>query len=145
MVCLLEKVKSEVLPPNTRRSGVLCKVYGGRTAKGGHVDVGLEFEQWLRYSVPGHLKLSGSKCVAMEKVFQQFANEVRVLVDKFPNEFGQFFNELKTRVESVEKWRAPKGYIVVPAFAFNDDDTINKGASYSNGRTRWRLYKKDGK
>lgn len=95
-------------------------------------DLGFELEEWFRFLLPWQLRLSGSKCVAVEKVFSRFADYVRPLAHKSPREFKIFLDELRTRSERVSKWKAPHG-----------TRCVMQGAEkkYPNGHPRYTLMK----
>ena len=73
------------------------------------VDYGLKFEEWICHVVPKQLNLSATKGVAMKMKFGQFADTVRPLVEKTPEEFERFFKALQENFSAVEGWRASKG------------------------------------
>ena len=77
-------------------------------------DPGGDFEHWLRYMLPWQLNLSPCKQVAVDETFYQFASFARMLAAVAPEEFEIFFNELKSRMDKIAKWRAPKSTMIVP-------------------------------
>lgn len=93
-------------------------------------DLGFELEMWLRCSLPWQLRLSGSKCVALEKVFGHFADYARPLARKAPAEFKNLLNELKTRSDRVSKWKAPRGHRCIMQ---------EEEKKYPNGHPRYTL------
>jgi len=95
------------------------------------VDQGSDFETWFCYEVPWKLRLSPSKEVAMHIKFGKFADFVRPLVKKAPNEFEEFFKELQKRIEEVSNFRAPKGTKIAPILNEN---------KYPNGEFRNELF-----
>jgi hypothetical protein len=99
-------------------------------------DLGLDFENFLRFELPWLLNLSGSKCVATEIMFSNFADYARMVANKSPMEFKEFFKELENSFQEIYKWRAPKGYVTAQKMTKDD---INE---YPNGKPKYRLYKK---
>lgn len=97
------------------------------------VDLGLEFENWICFTLPWQLNLSPSKEVGVKMKFGGFANLIRPLVNKAPEEFELFFSGLTKRLEEISKWRVSKGYAASPE--------IYKGEwlTYPNGRLRHQL------
>lgn len=99
-------------------------------------DLGLDFENFLRFELPWLLNLSGSKCVATQRMFSNFADYARIVANKAPLEFEEFFEELENSFRKIYKWRAPKGYITVQKMTKDD---MNE---YPNGKPKYRLIKK---
>jgi hypothetical protein len=99
------------------------------------MDKGLEFEYWVRYTLPWQLNLSPSKACGVELKFGRFADTVRPLVSKAPAEFERFFGELRRKVEGVYHFRAPRGYRAYPV-VFNGDFVY-----YPNGKIRYSIQK----
>ena len=87
---------------------------------------GKDFEEWFCYELPWKLRLSPSKQVAMHKEFGKFTDYVYPLAEKVPEEFDRFLTELKNRIESVYRFRAPKGTMV----AWSGELYPNKRPSY---------------
>lgn len=100
------------------------------------VDLGYEFEAWFCHTLPWQLNVSPSKEVAIKTKFGPFADYVRPVVNKAPKEFEIFFSELKRRIKEVSKWRAPKGYIVIPVTYKEEWE------EFPNGKLRHKLGKK---
>ncbi len=100
------------------------------------LDPGIEFEDWLCFTLPWQLNLSPSKEVAVKTKFGPFADFVRPLVNKVPEEFDKFFNELKKRMNLVYIWKAPRG-VVVSFESYNGE-----WLKYPNGKFRHNLVKK---
>jgi len=71
----------------------------------------LDFEEYLRYSLPKILKLSPAKQVGFKKAFSFFSNYLGFLDEENKE---MFLSEFKRRVERASKFRSKKGYKVVP-------------------------------
>jgi hypothetical protein len=99
-------------------------------------DQGIKFEDWICHTLPWQLNLSASKEVAVKTKFGPFADSVRPLANKAPQEFDLFFSELKKRFSEASKWKAPRGYVVIPEIYKGEFQT------FQNGRLRHRLVKK---
>lgn len=99
-------------------------------------DPGIEFEDWLCFTIPWQLNLSSSKEVAIKVKFGPFADCVRPLANKAPEEFDKFFNELRRRMEVVYKWKAPKGMTV------SYESYKGEWLKYPNGKFRHHLIRK---
>lgn len=76
-------------------------------------DIGLRFENWITSTLPWQLKLKPNKEVAVKIKFDHFADWVRPLSKKAPQEFEQFYNELVKRFGAVSRWRTPKGAAIM--------------------------------
>jgi len=100
------------------------------------VDGGMEFESWISYEVPWRLRLSPSKEVAMRTYFSKFADRVRPLAKKAPEEFDQFLKDLKESLEKVTNYRAPKGKKIGVSITGGEIEL------HPNGRPIYRLYVK---
>lgn len=87
----------------------------------------------MQFEVPYKLNVSGVKQVAIEIKFSHFADAVRPLAKKAPEEFDYFMAEFEKAIGAVERWRPPRGKIVRPAV--NDDP-------WPNGKSRYKLYEK---
>lgn len=99
-------------------------------------DHGIEFEDWICFTVPWQLNLSPSKEVAIKTKFGPFADYVRPLADKAPEEFEKFFSELQRRIEEVSRWRAPRGRMVwIETYK-------GEWLEYPNGKFRHTLIRK---
>lgn len=97
------------------------------------IDPGLEFEDWITCTLPWQLNLSPSKEVAVKTKFGPFADFVRPLAKKAPEEFEVFFTELKKRFLQVSNWRSPKGTTVI------SESYKREVLKYPNGKPRHRL------
>jgi len=97
---------------------------------------GIEFETWISHEVPWKLFLSPSKEIAMKTYFSNFADRVRPLANKAPEEFNQFFNDFKEAIEEVSKFRAPKGTAVGLSIFKGDIER------HPNCKPMYRLYDK---
>jgi len=93
----------------------------------------MEFEDWLRVTVPRQLNLSPSKQVAMKKKFYHFADLVRPLEKKATAEFERFFRVLNTKMQEVNAWRARRGTQVSPIL------TNGEFEKYDNGKLMYDL------
>lgn len=100
------------------------------------MDRGYDFESWLRFTLPWQLNLSPSKEVAMKVKFGPFADFVRPLANKAPEEFDKFFSQLRKRIEVVSKWKAPKGTVV------SYESYKREWLTYPNGKFRHTLVQK---
>ena len=100
------------------------------------LDSGIEFEDWLCFTLPWQLNLSPSKEVAVKTKFGPFADFVRPLANKAPEEFDKFFNELKKRMNLVYAWKAPRGTVV------SFESYKGKWLKYPNDKFRHHLVKK---
>jgi hypothetical protein len=106
-------------------------------------DLGMEFEDFMRFTILNALHPSPSKQVAMENNFYHFADIVRPVVKKAPEEFKGFMNELEKRMQNVERWRAPRGTVVAVAlYHDNRKDSAMEIDKWPNGRPRYKLWKK---
>ena len=74
-----------------------------------HVDLGLEFENWISHILPKQLNLSASKQQAVLVKFGGFADYVRHISNKDPEAFAVFLEELVKKFEEVSKYKAPHG------------------------------------
>jgi len=101
------------------------------------VDFGLKFEDWICHTLPWQLNLSKSKEVAVRTKFSPFADFVRPLAKKAPEEFEFFFSQLVSRFDKIAHWRTPKGTVVIPQ--------IYKGKfeRYPNGKLRHTIVERD--
>lgn len=72
----------------------------------------LEFERYLRHTMPRKLNLSAAKSAAIETVFYHFADVLRPLESKAPEEFSFFLEEFVRTVEKASKRRCPKNHII---------------------------------
>lgn len=72
-------------------------------------DPGLDFENWISHDLPKQLNLSASKETAIKLKFGGFADYVRQLEKKAPQEYELFYKTLRKKFEEISKWRAPKG------------------------------------
>lgn len=99
-------------------------------------DYGIDFEDWICFIVPWQLNLSPSKEVAVKTKFGPFADFVRPLANKAPEEFNKFFSELKARFEAVSKWKAPNGTAV------SYESYKGEWLKYPNGKFRHTLIRK---
>lgn len=99
-------------------------------------DFGIQFENWLCFTLPWQLNLTPSKEVAVKTKFSPFADYVRPLANKAPKEFEMFFEELRKRFSQVPKWRIPRGSVV--SFETYKDQWLK----YPNGKFRHTLVEK---
>jgi len=88
------------------------------------INPGLEFENFLRSSLPELLNLSPSKRVAMHLVFYRFSDYANVVMGKLQTESKSFLSEFEKRVRRVSKFRTPKGHKVVPSYEELREGTI---------------------
>ncbi len=72
----------------------------------------LEFERYLRHTMPRKLNLSQAKSAAIESTFYHFADVLRPLESKAPEEFSSFLDEFVRTVEKASKTRCPKNYFI---------------------------------
>lgn len=103
-----------------------------------------EFEYWMRYDLPWKLSLSKSKQVAMDIIFERFADFVKPLAENAPDEFNLFFYALKDKIDKVMKWRCPPGHIIAAAISADADGNASLG-EFPNGKPVYRLYPKEDK
>jgi len=99
-------------------------------------DPGIEFEDWICYTLPWQLNLSSSKEVVVKTKFGPFADFVRPLANKAPEEFDLFFSELKKKFSEVSRWRAPRGTMVFI------ESYKGEWLTYPNGKFRHHLIRK---
>ncbi len=99
------------------------------------MDKGLEFEYWISNTLPWQLNLSPSKSCGVAQIFGAFADDVRPLANRAPEEFEQFFKVLKSKIEEAYKFKAPKGYRAYPITIDGDFD------KYPNGNIRYKIQK----
>ncbi|MFA5092358.1 MAG: hypothetical protein WC543_00175 [Candidatus Omnitrophota bacterium] len=76
------------------------------------MSVSIEFEHWIRFTLPKHLYLSESKQAAMNSIFYHFSDSVKSLENKAPKEFNTFFLEMKRLVKRVNNKKCPSGYFI---------------------------------
>lgn len=72
-------------------------------------EIGVNFENFIKYKLPNLLHLSPAKQAHLEIIFYHFSDFVRPLASKAPQEFSLFFNELQGRMKKVSKKRSPRG------------------------------------
>jgi hypothetical protein len=92
-------------------------------------DKGLEFEDWIVDELPWRLNLSLAKDQFIKDCFSPFADFVRPLATKAPEEFDFFFKALRQKIKNVSKRTVPKGYKVVSDFR-------NNQSLYPNGKPK---------
>lgn len=100
-------------------------------------DLGIEFENWIRHTLPWQLNLSPSKEVAVNIKFGGFADYVRQLADKDPKSFELFYDELRKKFTEIATWRAPKGTRTAPLLTKEGFD------DFPNGKHRHTLWRTD--
>ena len=103
-------------------------------------DPGLDFEHFMQLKLPYKLNVSGAKQVALRIRFSRFADSVRPLARKAPEEFNYFMDEFEKTINSVECWRPPKGKIVRPAIYRLKGELVDE--RWTNGKSRYRLWDK---
>lgn len=72
----------------------------------------LEFERYLRNTMPMKLKLTDAKSAAVESIFCGFADVLRSLESRAPDEFSFFIDEFIKKIEKVNKARCPKDHFI---------------------------------
>lgn len=72
----------------------------------------LDFERYLRHTMPKKLNLSDAKSAAIESVFYAFADVLRPLESKAPAECHFFIDEFVQRIEKASRKRCPKNHII---------------------------------
>lgn len=75
-------------------------------------DVPIEFEHWLRFTMPKKLCLSEPKKAAIDSILYHFSDSVRSLERKAPDEFKAFFGDLKSAIDRAAKKRKPFGHFI---------------------------------
>ena len=72
----------------------------------------LEFERYLRNAMPRKLNLSDAKGAAVENIFYGFADVLRPLESKAPDEFSFFVDEFIRKIEKANKARCPQNCVI---------------------------------
>ena len=72
----------------------------------------LEFERYLRNTMPRKLNLSDAKSAAVERIFYGFADALRPLESRAPDEFSFFIDEFIKKIEKTNKARCPKNCFI---------------------------------
>ena len=72
----------------------------------------LDFERYLRHTMPKKLNLSAAKSAAMESVFYHFADVLRPLESKASEEFKFFVGEFVRKIEKASTKRCPKNNFI---------------------------------
>lgn len=72
----------------------------------------LEFERYLRNAMPRKLNLSDAKSAAVESIFYGFADVLRPLESKAPDEFNFLVDEFIRRIEKANKVRCSKDHFI---------------------------------
>ncbi len=90
----------------------------------------IDFESWLRFTLPKLLNLSYGKSRNMGIFFHKFADYLRIIESADPKAFNLFINEFQKRMNKVAKRQPRKPYPKETIDALSKDGYVFSNNGY---------------